>query len=91
MIFQINVLFMISYMCRKKNLCSTNIYFKMSSFKMETLKLMEFFLMVVTSTYGNSKCTWCFQNMKFESFFYESAIVLSVKNEMMDYKINPSI
>jgi hypothetical protein len=42
MIFQINFFLMISFVrTKKKNLCSTNIYFKMSSFKMETLKLME--------------------------------------------------
>jgi hypothetical protein len=39
-IFQIKVLFTISFVWKKKNLCSTNIYFKMSSFKMEILKLM---------------------------------------------------
>ncbi len=52
-------------MCaKKKNLCSTNIYFKMSSFKMETLKLMEKISMAVTCTYRLSKCTWCFQFWK---------------------------
>jgi len=32
-----------------------------------------------------------FSKYEFWIFFYESAIVLSVENEMMDYKINPSM
>jgi hypothetical protein len=71
---------------KKKRACVWPIFIsKCHHFKWSSWNWWQFF-MVVTFTYGSSKCTWCFQTWTLEGFFYWSTTILDGDDEMISYK-----